>query len=247
MKTVRHSPAFWFMMVVAGLTINGCTMKPTQHDAEVCIINNTYHQFLVYQRTDPSTRRAADTLLPGERFTLQPGREIADTAGLRMVLNERLVKVTDHYLVDWLPRINQPGYWNHIDIPGKGGMKVYFILMNRNDDTLERLQELGMIKLFRIAEGLAYFLVLTTIVGLLYLRLPYRWPMVLVVLLLNLPVIYYTADFGMVVKAAVDPFFIFPRWIYESTRYYVRFSIPVGAVMVWCYLLAKRWISWQRG
>lgn len=201
----------------------------------VCIINNTYHTYSIFLKNDSVRILGPDSRISFNIFSLAGGRE-----GLQQFIDQNIAKIMDENNVDWAPRLRNAVVWNRVELPDGGGKVVWFVLMNRNDDKMERLQNLGMIKLFRIGEGLLYLAVLTSVVGLFYVKLRFRWILILMLLLMNFPVIFYTADFGSFIRPVIDPLFIVPRWVAESTRYYVRFSIPVGAFLVWGYLLYKR-------
>ncbi|NCA75736.1 MAG: hypothetical protein EOM90_05335 [Alphaproteobacteria bacterium] len=246
-------PGLKAVMLIMALTIFGSSCAAEHETTEICLINNTHHILRIYYQADPpcsgieisgkgvrSVPGQPDTLLPGKKLCLILQGDDPGGINLHRFIDDCLLRMQDENETDWLPRIRDGRQWNHLSIPGEAGRNVKFILLNPRDDTLERLQELGMIRLIRITEGLTYFLVLTTIVGLIYLKIRYRWFLVLVVLVLNGPVIFYTADFGYFIRLLPDPTIVVPRWLFESTKYFVRFSIPVGTMAVWVYLIVKR-------
>ncbi len=255
-------PGFKVFILIMTLTLFSACNAAQPGVTEIWLINNTHHVFRIYYQADPPCSGIEnsdtithpvlgqpDTLLPGRRLclTLQGGDP--EGMNLQRFIDGCLLRIPDENGTDWFPRIRDGQKWNHLSIPGEAGMNVRFILLNPQDDTLERLQELGMIRLIRIAEGLTYFLVLTTIVGLIYLKIRYRWFLVLVALILNGPVIFYTADFGYFIRLLPDPSIVAPRWLFESTKYFVRFSLPVGTMAVWSYLIMRRFRNsgWRWG
>lgn len=246
-------PGLRILMLMTALTVFGSCRAAESEATEICIINNTRHALRIYYQAYPacshieisgkivhSVPGRPDTILPGKRLCLSLQGSDPDGINLQHFIDRCLLRMPDENETDWLPRIRDVHRWNHLSIPGEEGRNVRFILLNPQDDTLERLQELGVIRLIRITEGLTYFLILTTIVGLIYLKIRYRWFLILFVLVLNGPVIFYTADFGYVIRLLPDPLIVVPRWLFESTKYFVRFSIPVGTLAVWIYLIVRR-------
>jgi hypothetical protein len=166
---------------------------------------------------------------------------IHDHLALKPFIDRKVIKMMDENNLDWWPRIKDADKWGHIRLPEKEGTRqLFFMQLNPLDDGMNRLQSLGIIKLFRISQGLAYLILLSSVMGLLYVRLQYKNLYILLALFLNFPVIYYTADFGSVISYVLDPLFILPTWIVESTPYFVRFSLPVGAMVVWVVLILHK-------
>ena len=210
---------------------------------EFYLINNTSHSFVLHCLTENLEKDTIFRVPSDTKFCLSDAMGVRDYQGLKPFIDQRLIRITDENNVDWLPRISDPGKWGNIRLPAKDCTRqLFFVLMNPLDDGMSRLQNLGIIRLFRISQALSFLIVLSSIIGLFYVRLRFKAVYILLALFLNYPVIYYTADFGYFIRNSLDPFFILPKWAVESTRYFVRFSIPLGAMIVWLLLIGRRFV-----
>jgi hypothetical protein len=239
---------FLLLAVPMMATIISCR-KNDDHaiEAEFYLINNTSHSFVLHCLTENLEKDTIFRVPSDTKFCLSDVMGVRDYHELKPFIDQRLIRITDENNVDWLPRISDPEKWGNIRLPAKNGTRqLFFVLMNPLDDGMNRLQNLGIIRLFRILQALSFLIVLSSILGLFYVRLRYKAVYILLALLLNYPVIYYTADFGYFIRNSLDPFFIFPKWVVESTRYFVRFSIPLGAMIVWLLLIGRRIIMTKK-
>lgn len=213
--------------------------KPSK--TEFYLINNTHHALTLHCRAENPDRDTMLHILAHARISILEIEGIYGHRALKPFLERKVIKIMDENNLDWWPRIKDADKWGHIRLPEKeGARQLFFMQMNPLDDGMNRLQSLGNIKLFRISQGLAYLVILSSVLGLLYVRLRYKSLYILLAIFLNFPVIYYTADFGFVINYVLDPLFILPTWIVESTPYFVRFSLPVGAMIVWVVLILRK-------
>ncbi|MEI7500674.1 MAG: hypothetical protein WCK84_09535 [Bacteroidota bacterium] len=208
---------------------------------EFYLINNTQHRFVLYYLSENLKQDTIRQIAPHTQCCIWKIDGIRDSATLKTFIDQRLMRLMDENNVDWLPRISDAVKWGNMRLPFESGTRdLFFILMNPIDDGWNRLQSLGIIKLFRISEALSYLILLSSVIGLFYVRLRFKILYIILAAFLNYPVIYYTADFGYLIRNTIDPLFIIPTWVVESTRYYVRFSIPSGAIMVWVMLILRK-------
>lgn len=208
---------------------------------EFYLINNTHHTLTLHCHSGNNDRDTLLHLQAHERMSIMEVDGIHDHLALKPLIDRKVIKMTDENNLDWWPRIKNAEKWGHISLPEEEGTRqIFFMQMNPLDDGMNRLQDLGNIKLFRISQGLAYLIILSSVMGLLYVRLRYKSLYILLAIFLNFPVIYYTADFGSLINYVLDPLFIIPTWIVESTPYFVRFSLPVGAMVVWVVLILRK-------
>ncbi len=211
---------------------------------EFYLINNTHHTLNLHCRAGNPDSVTLLHIAAHARAIILEIDGIHDQLALQPLIDRKVIKMMDENNVDWWPRIRDAVKWGHIRLPEEEGTRqIFFMQMNPLDDGMNRLQSLGIIKLFRISQGLAYLIILSSVMGLLYVRLRYKSLYILLAIFLNFPVIYYTADFGSVINYILDPLFILPTWIVESTPYFVRFSLPIGAMIVWIVLILRKLIK----
>lgn len=230
---------FLAISVTAGFT--SCRKEAVQPSkTEYYLVNNTRHWFVLYYYNE---RRIQDSsrIPPHAKFQIYQATGVAGNRSLESLVGQRMIRLVDEHNVDWLPRISDTNKWSDLKLPaGSGTRELYFILMNPLDDEMTRIQRLGVVRLLRVSQGLAYLVVLSSVLGLFYMRLRFKSLYILVAVFLNFPVICYTADFGYFIRYSLDPWFIIPNWVLDSAQYYVQFSIPAGAMIVWALLIGRK-------
>jgi len=187
---------FLAISVTAGLT--SCRKEAAQSSkTEFYLINNTRHWFVLYYYNEKKIQDSSRIIPPHAKFQIDQTSGVAGNISLESLVGQRMIRLMDEHSVDWLPRIADTNKWSEMKLPdGSGTRELYFILMNPLDDEMTRIQSLGLVKLFRVSQGLAYLVVLSSVLGLFYVRLRFKSLYILVAVFLNFPVIYYTADFG---------------------------------------------------
>jgi len=209
--------------------------------SEFYLVNNTNHTFHLYYYSESLGKDTVYKISPYSQKRVLNIIGVEEKKALKPFMDQRMIRLMDENNVDWYTRISNPGKWGKVRLPdGQRMRQLFFVLMNPLDDGMNRLQNLGLIRLFHISQVLTYLILLSSVIGLLYVRLRFKIMYLLLAVLLNFPVIYYTADFGYIITNTIDPFFIIPKWAVESSPYYVRFSIPVGAMIVWILLIRRK-------
>jgi hypothetical protein len=214
---------------------------------EYFLINNTRHTFDLYSHAENLESDTIYRIAAGSRFCIMKVTGARNYSALQLYIDQWFIRLIDENKVDWLPRISDPAKWGEIKFPVKEvNRQVFFIMMNPLNDGMNRLQSLGIIRLLRISQAMTYLILLSSVIGLFYVRLRFKFLYILVAVFLNYPVIYYTADFGYTISHSIDFLFIIPTWVVESSKYYVRFPVPVGAIIVWFLLIGSKFFKNRR-
>jgi hypothetical protein len=237
---------FLAILLIAGAS--SCRNSEDKPDiTEFYLINNTSHTLVLHYSSVKLSQDSSCLIAPHQQFRVWFSAGMKENMTLQSFIDQHLIRLMDENNVDWLPRISRESQWEKMKLPGESGTReLSFILMNPMDDGMNRLQNLGLIKLFRISQGLAYLIMLSSIIGLMYVRLRFRIFYILLAAFLHFPVIYFTADFGYFIRYIFDPWFIIPTWAVDATTYYVRCSIPAGAMIVWAVLIGCKYFRVEK-